>query len=164
MAEHPNKHIREAIKYALKKSLAPAQGRPARSRLGTVILSLRPSRRLYHPGLFVTKKSGKPRSQDSRRSRSLSPCVKPGSKERPMKRKKTYGFSVVLTAATLSAEECDALYEAGCDDGTIVTRNKVTFIAFDRKAASLEQAIRSATADVRAAGFEVKRVEMPALV
>jgi hypothetical protein len=81
-----------------------------------------------------------------------------------MKRKKTYGFSVVLTAPTFSAEECDALYEAGCDDGTIVTRNRITFIAFDRKANSLEEAIRSATANVRAAGLEVERVEMPALV
>ena len=81
-----------------------------------------------------------------------------------MKRKKTYGFSVILTAPTLCAEECEALYEAGCDDGTIVTRNRVTYIAFDRKAASLEQAIRSATANVRAAGLEVKRVEMPAMV
>jgi len=81
-----------------------------------------------------------------------------------MKRKKTYGFSVVLTVRTLSDAECDALYEAGCDDGTIVSRKGVTFIAFDRKAQSLEQAIRSATANVRAAGFEVKRVEMPALV
>ncbi len=81
-----------------------------------------------------------------------------------MNRKKTYGFSVVLTARDLSTEECDALYEAGCDDGTIVTRNRVTFIAFDRKAESLEQAIRSATANVRAAGLEVERVEIPALV
>jgi hypothetical protein len=81
-----------------------------------------------------------------------------------MKRKKTYGFSVVLTVSTLSEEECDALYGAGCDDGTIVTRAGSTYIAFDRKAVSLEQAIRSATADVRAAGFDVKRVEMPALV
>lgn len=81
-----------------------------------------------------------------------------------MRRKKTYGFSVVLTVAALSVADCDALYEAGCDDGTIVTRNGVTFVAFDRKAHSLEGAIRSAIADVRAAGFEVKRVEMPALV
>jgi len=81
-----------------------------------------------------------------------------------MKRKKPYGFSVVLTASTLSAQECDALYEAGCDDGTIVSRKGVTFIIFDRKADSLEQAIRSATGAVRAAGFDVKRVEMPALV
>lgn len=81
-----------------------------------------------------------------------------------MKKQKTYGFSVVLTVPSLSAKACEALYEAGCDDGTIVTRNRVTFIAFDRKASSLEQAIRSATADIRAAGFEVKHVEMPALV
>jgi hypothetical protein len=60
-----------------------------------------------------------------------------------MKRKKTYGFSLVLTAPAVSAKQCDALYEAGCDDGTIVTRNRVTFIAFDRQAVSLEQAIRS---------------------
>jgi hypothetical protein len=71
---------------------------------------------------------------------------------------------VVLTAPTLSAEECESLYEAGCDDGTIVTRKRVTFIAFDRKADTLEAAIRSATANVRAAGLEVARVEMPALV
>ncbi len=79
-------------------------------------------------------------------------------------KKKTYGFSVVLSARSLSVKECDALYEAGCDDGTIMTRDGATFILFDRKAASLEQAIRSATADVRAAGFEVKRVEIPAVV
>jgi hypothetical protein len=77
---------------------------------------------------------------------------------------KLYGFSVVLTAPALSAEECESLDEAGCDDGTIVTRNKVTFIAFDRKADSLEQAIRSATANVRAAWLEIQRVEMAALV
>jgi hypothetical protein len=81
-----------------------------------------------------------------------------------MTRDKTYVFSLVLTAPTVSVEQCNALYEAGCDDGTIVTRKRVTFIAFDRKAASLEAAIRSATADVRAAGFEIKRVEMSALV
>ena len=81
-----------------------------------------------------------------------------------MKRKKTYGFSLVLTVPLLSDDECEALYEAGCDDGTIVSRNRVTHIAFDRKADSLEEAIRSATANVRAAGLEVKRVEMPALV
>jgi len=40
--------------------------------------------------------------------------------EHGMKRKKTYCFSVVLTTSALSEENCDALYEAGCDDGTIV--------------------------------------------
>ena len=77
---------------------------------------------------------------------------------------KTYEFSLVLTASEVGDHDCDALYEAGCDDGTVVTRNGVTHIAFDRKAESLEAAIRSAVAEVRAAGFEVARVEMDALV
>lgn len=80
-----------------------------------------------------------------------------------MAKHRNYGFTLVLNARTLSPDECDALYEAGCDDGTIVTRNRVTYIAFDRKAESLEQAIRSAAADVQSAGFEIKRVEMPVL-
>jgi hypothetical protein len=69
-----------------------------------------------------------------------------------------------LTAPALSDKDCEVLYEAGCDDATIVTRKRVTFLAFDRKADSLEAAIRSAITNVRAAGFDVKRVEMPALV
>ena len=77
---------------------------------------------------------------------------------------KTYEFSLVLTASEVSDQDCDTLYEAGCDDGTVVTRNGVTHVAFDRKAESLEDAIRSAVSDVRAAGFEVARVEMDALV
>ncbi len=81
-----------------------------------------------------------------------------------MKRKKTYGFNVVLNARTLTNKQCDALYEAGCDDATIVTRDGTTFIVFDRQATSLERAIRSATADVRAAGFEVNKVEIPVMV
>jgi len=77
---------------------------------------------------------------------------------------KTYEFSLILKAADVSEEDCDALYAAGCDDGTVVTRDGITHIAFDRDADSLEEAIRSATANVRTAGFEVIRVEMEALV
>ena len=77
---------------------------------------------------------------------------------------KTYEFSLLLTESEVTDEDCNALYEAGCDDGTVVTRNGRTYIAFDREAESLEEAIRSATAQVMAAGFEVARVEMDALV
>ncbi len=77
---------------------------------------------------------------------------------------KTYEFSLVLTVSQVTDDDCDALYEAGCDDGTVVTRDGVTHIAFDREAESLEEAIRSATTQVRGAGFEVARVEMDALV
>ena len=76
----------------------------------------------------------------------------------------TYEFSLVLKVAEITNDDCDALYQAGCDDGTVVTRDGVTYIAFDREAESLEEAIRSATANVRSAGFEVARVEMDALV
>ena len=77
---------------------------------------------------------------------------------------KTYEFSLVLTAPEVTDDDCGRLFEAGCDDGTVVTREGVTHIAFDREAESLEEAIRSATAQVSAAGFEVVRVEMDALV
>ena len=73
-------------------------------------------------------------------------------------------FTLLLNAGELTDEDCNALYDAGCHDGTVVTRNRQTHIAFDREAESLEAAIRSATAEVRAAGFEVARVEMDALV
>ena len=76
----------------------------------------------------------------------------------------SFTFSLVLESPTLSLADCDALYEAGCGDGTIVTREGVTYIAFDRRAESLEAAIRSATRDVQAAGFNVIRVEMDVLV
>ena len=75
-----------------------------------------------------------------------------------------YEFVLILEEPSLSDKDCEVLFEAGCDDGTVVTRDGVTHIAFDREAESLEAAIRSATAQVRAAGFEVARVEMDALV
>ena len=77
---------------------------------------------------------------------------------------KTWQFYLVLEETELSDRDCDSLYEAGCDDGTVVTRDGVTYIAFDREAESLEVAIRSATGQVKATGFEVARVEMDAMV
>ena len=52
---------------------------------------------------------------------------------------KTYEFSLVLGASEVTDADCDTLHEAGCDDGTVVTRNGVTHIAFDREAESLEE-------------------------
>jgi hypothetical protein len=69
-------------------------------------------------------------------------------------------FTLYLTAEDVTVEHCDALYEAGCDDGTIVTRDGETFIHVDREAENLEDAIRSAFHDVRKAGFDVARLEM----
>jgi len=46
--------------------------------------------------------------------------------------KRTYAFYVVLAVGEVTNDDCDGLYEAGCDDGTVVTREGVTYVAFDR--------------------------------
>jgi len=74
----------------------------------------------------------------------------------------TYSFDLILKQSHLSDAECDALYEAGCADATIVTRSGVTRLSFDRNATSLEEAIRTAAADTRRAGFTIVRVELEA--
>jgi hypothetical protein len=74
---------------------------------------------------------------------------------------KTYEFDVILQgAAEVSDEQADALFQAGCDDGTPVSRDGQAWIHFDREAASLEQAIRSAVGQVQSAGFAVAKVEL----
>ncbi len=59
----------------------------------------------------------------------------------------------------LTPDLTDALFAAGCDDGTPGTTSGVLFVDFHREAATLEDAIRSAIEDVRAAGYEVAHVE-----
>ena len=74
---------------------------------------------------------------------------------------KLYEFDVVLNeVAEITDEQADVLFEAGCDDGTPASRNATAWIHFDREAPSLEEAIRSAVAQVRAAGFKVSKVEL----
>ena len=71
---------------------------------------------------------------------------------------KDHEFTLVLTADP-TEEGSDRLYGA-FDDGTISTVAGVPRIHFHREAASLEEALRSAIADVRSTGFDVSRVEM----
>lgn len=74
-----------------------------------------------------------------------------------------YEFALILKGAReLTEEMVDALYEAGCDDGTPGTCNGVFSIDFHREADSLESALRSAIAHVKSAGYEVERVEINA--
>ena len=54
----------------------------------------------------------------------------------------------------------DAIYEAGCSDGTLVSSNYRCHIGFSREAPSLSTAIRSAVADVRSVGLDVDGVEI----
>jgi hypothetical protein len=74
-----------------------------------------------------------------------------------------YDFTLILAESLeLTDGIADALFEAGCDDGTPGTCNGVFSIDFHREAASLENAIRSAIENVRTAGYEVTRVEIEA--
>jgi hypothetical protein len=60
----------------------------------------------------------------------------------------------------LTREVVDALYEAGCDDGTIVMRAGRVSIGFTRSAPALGEAIVSAIADVRKAGIGARVVRV----
>lgn len=71
---------------------------------------------------------------------------------------KEHEFTLILTADP-NEEEADRLYGI-FNDGTLSTIAGVPQIRFHREAPSLEEAIRSAMADVRSAGFDVVRVEM----
>jgi len=72
-----------------------------------------------------------------------------------------YEFTLLLKGSPeLTEEIADELFAAGCDDGTPGTCNGVFSIDFHRKAPSLEEAIRSAIADVKSAGYQVERVEL----
>ncbi len=71
---------------------------------------------------------------------------------------KDHQFTLILTADP-NEEEADTIYSI-VNDGTISTIAGVPQIHFHREAPSLEEAIRSAIADVRSTGFDVERVEM----
>jgi len=75
----------------------------------------------------------------------------------------TYDFTVVLRATPeLTEDLADRLYAAGCDDGTPGMCCGSTTIDFHRAAATLEEAIRSAIANVNSAGCVVERVQIEA--
>ncbi len=75
----------------------------------------------------------------------------------------TYEFTLILSGpAELNDEFADRLFAAGCDDGTPSSSNGILSIDFTRESTDLETAIRSAIANVSAAGGVVKRVEIDA--
>ena len=70
-------------------------------------------------------------------------------------------FALRLKDVQVMTEElADALYEAGCDDGSPWSSDWQAFVGFDREADSLEEAIRSAVGNVRRAGCQVDKIEM----
>lgn len=80
-------------------------------------------------------------------------------------KKEIHTFTLLLdNEDELTTELEDALFEAGCDDGILYSKNQVVYIEFDREAESLEDAVISAINDVESAGFQVARVEPSDLV
>jgi hypothetical protein len=73
----------------------------------------------------------------------------------------TYRFTVVLAGLQeISDELAEALFEAGCDDGSPWSSQGVAAVGFDRQSESFEQAVRSAIADVQKAGCHVAWVKI----
>ena len=74
---------------------------------------------------------------------------------------KTYEFDVILKdLSEVTDDQADRLFAAGCDEGTPASCDGVAWIHFDKEAASLEEAIHLAVAQIRAAGFQVSKVEL----
>ena len=72
-----------------------------------------------------------------------------------------YEFTLILTGGPeLTDDLCDALFAAGCDDATPSSSGGVARMVFHRVADSLENGIRSAIANVQAAGCQVEYLEM----
>ena len=76
---------------------------------------------------------------------------------------KTYEFDVLLKdTKEVTDDQADALFAAGCEDGTPASCDGLAWVHFDREAPSLEDAIRSAVAQIQAAGFRASKVELDA--
>jgi hypothetical protein len=74
---------------------------------------------------------------------------------------KTYDFDVVLKDITqINDDQADALFAAGCDDGTPSSCDGMAWIHFDREASSLEEAIGTAVAQVQSAGLNVSKIQL----
>ena len=62
----------------------------------------------------------------------------------------THHFTLIVEGSDLQDEAIiDALFENGCDDGTVGRSKGVQFIVFDREAASFAEAVQSAIDDIR---------------
>jgi hypothetical protein len=72
----------------------------------------------------------------------------------------TFHFELIFAAPVIPDGMENALFEAGCDDATISWRNGYVWLTFDRAGEGLWDAVASAEADVRKAGYEPLPVAM----
>ena len=71
----------------------------------------------------------------------------------------TFEFTLRIDQRLAEESEMDVIY-ARCADSSLLVEGDVTLLRFEREAASLQDAIRSAIADVNAVGYHVAHVEM----
>ncbi|MYH70628.1 MAG: hypothetical protein F4147_11315 [Gammaproteobacteria bacterium] len=61
----------------------------------------------------------------------------------------SYSFTLVVDGPDIQEDAIiDALFENGCDDGTVGRSDGIQFIIFDREAASFAEAVQSAIDDI----------------
>ena len=76
-----------------------------------------------------------------------------------------FEFSIVASGVDRAAADYESrFYDHGCDDALVSFQKGRTIIDFEREAATIEDAIASAVADVERAGAKVERVEPDPLV
>ena len=76
-----------------------------------------------------------------------------------------FEFSIIASGVDPAADDFESrFYDAGCDDALVAFQRGHAIIDFSRDAASVEDAVASAIANVRAAGARVERVEPDPLV
>ena len=82
-----------------------------------------------------------------------------------LKKTPKFEFAVIASGPDPEQDEVlDRFYEAGCDDATVGFQNGRFIVAFAREAATFEEAVASAVADVAKAGAKVERIEPDPLV
>lgn len=73
---------------------------------------------------------------------------------------KTHWFDVIATGLDHEADDFEkSFYEAGCNDALLVIRGGLICVSFAREAATMEEAIVSATDAVRATGATIIRID-----
>lgn len=73
---------------------------------------------------------------------------------------KTHWFDVIATGLDHEADDFEKkFYDAGCDDALLVVRGGLICVSFAREAATMEEAIVSATDAVRATGATIIRID-----
>ena len=67
-----------------------------------------------------------------------------------------FQFTLTLADITeITPQGVEALYDAGCNDAKVVSKDGSVELDFARQALGISAAIRSAIRDIRKAGFEV---------